>query len=222
MLQKSTVQFLKDLKKNNNKEWFDANRKKYESVKSDYELLARDVIQHLSKTDESIAHLEPKECMFRINRDIRFSKDKSPYKTNIGMYLSKGGKKSAYAGYYFHLQPGGSFVAAGLWMPSAPDLKKVRQEIDYNWEEFKKIVEAKKFKSVFGGLEKSKETLLSRAPKGYEEDNPAIEYLKFKSLIASAKIADEEILSKGLAKKITDHFVVAKPLIDFCNQALDE
>lgn len=222
MLQKSTLQFLKDLKKNNNKEWFDANRKKYESAKSDYELLAGEVIKQLSKTDETIAHLVPKECMFRINRDIRFSKDKSPYKSNMGMYLSKGGKKSAYAGYYFHLQPGGSFVAAGLWMPPPPDLKKVRQEIDYNWEEFRKIVEARKFKSVFAGLEMSSDTLLSRAPKGYEEDNPAIEYLKFKSLIASAKITDQDVLTIGLVKRITDHFVIAKPLIDFCNQALDE
>lgn len=222
MLQKSTVQFLRDLKKNNSKEWFDANRKKYESAKSDYEALVGDVIKQLSKTDESIAHLEPKQCVFRINRDVRFSKDKSPYKTNMGMYFSKGGKKSSYAGYYFHLQPGGSFVAGGLWMPMPPELKKVRQEIDYNWEEFKKIVEAKKFKSAFKDLERTKETLLSRAPKGYEEDNPAIEYLKFKSLIASAKITDEDVFSKGLVKKITDQFVLLKPLIDFCNQALDE
>ena len=141
MLQKSTVQFLRDLKKNNSKEWFDTNRKKYESAKNDYEALVGDVIKQLSKTDESIAHLEPKQCVFRINRDVRFSKDKSPYKTNMGMYFSKGGKKSFYAGYYFHLQPGGSFVAGGLWMPMPPELKKVRQEIDYNWEEFKKIVE---------------------------------------------------------------------------------
>jgi uncharacterized protein (TIGR02453 family) len=222
MLQKSTIQFLKDLKRNNNKEWFDTNRKKYEGAKSDYELLAGEVIKQLGRADESVAHLEPKQCMFRINRDIRFSKDKAPYKTNMGMYLSKGGKKSAYAGYYFHLEPGGSFAAAGLWMPSPPDLKKVRQEIDYNWDEFKKIIQAKKFKSVFRDLERSGETVLSRAPKGYEEDNPAIEYLKFKSFIATAKIMDEDLVAKALVKKITDHFIVAKPLIDFCNQALDE
>ncbi len=101
-------------------------------------------------------------------------------------------------------------------------LKKLRQEIDYNWDDFKKIVEGKKLKSVFGSLEKSKETVLSRPPKGYDPENPAIEYLKFKSLIASAKINDEDLTSKDLVKKLTGHFEVLKPLIDFCNQALDE
>lgn len=222
MLQKSTIQFLKDLKKNNKKEWFDANRSKYDNAKADFEQLTLAVIKKLGKIDESIAHLEPKECLFRINRDVRFSKNKAPYKTNLAMYLSKGGKKSAYAGYYFHCEPGSAFVAGGLWMPEAANLKKLRQEIDYNWDDFKKIVEGKKLKSVFGALEKSKETVLSRPPKGYDPENPAIEYLKFKSLIASAKISDEDLLSKDLVKKLTNHFEVLKPLIDFCNQALDE
>lgn len=222
MLQQSTIQFLKDLKKNNNKEWFDKNRSKYENAKANYEGLAEEVIKRLGKTDGTIAHLTPKECMFRINRDVRFSKDKSPYKTNMGFYISKGGKKSNYGGYYFHLQPGGCFIAGGLWMPSAPDLKKVRQEIDYNWDEFRKIVEGKKFKSVFGGLSTDSEYVLSRPPKGYEVDNPAIEYLKFKSLIATVKIDDKELLGKDLAKKIVENFVLVKPLVDFCNQALDE
>jgi uncharacterized protein (TIGR02453 family) len=222
MLQKSTIQFLKDLKKNNKKEWFDANRSRYDNARADFEELTKAVIKKLGSIDESVAHLESKECLFRINRDVRFSKNKAPYKTNLAMYMSKGGKKSAYAGYYFHCEPGAAFIAGGLWMPEAADLKKLRQEIDYNWDDFKKIVEAKKLKSVFGSLEKSKETVLSRPPKGYDDENPAIEYLKFKSLIASAKITDEDLISRDLVKKLTNHFEILKPLIDFCNQALDE
>jgi uncharacterized protein (TIGR02453 family) len=222
MVQQTTLQFLKNLKKNNKKEWFDANRSKYENAKSDVEQLCTAIIKNLSKTDESIAHLQPKDAMFRINRDVRFSKDKSPYKTNMGIYFSKGGKKGNTAGYYFHLEPGKNFIAAGLWMPMAPELKKVRQEIDYGWEEFRKILGNKKFKSVFQDIDRNAETALSRPPKGYDEENPAIEYLKLKSFIASSKISDEELSSKSLVKILVRHFETLKPLVDFLNRAVEE
>ena len=222
MLQQTTVQFLRNLKKNNKKEWFDANRTKYESAKKNVEDLSVEIIKRLSHTDDSIAHLQPKDCMFRINRDVRFSKDKSPYKTNMGVYFSKGGKKGINAGYYFHLEPGSSFVAGGLWMPMPPELKKVRQEIDYSWAEFSKITGSKKFKSVFGDLDMSNESALSRPPKGYEADNPAISYLKLKSFIATTKIKDADLTSKDLVKKVTVHFESLKPLIDFLNRAIEE
>lgn len=222
MIQQPTIQFLKDLKKNNKKEWFDTHRPRYENARADFERLTSEILKKLSRTDESIAHLQPKECLFRINRDVRFSKNKAPYKTNMAMYISKGGKKGMYPGYYFHLEPGASFVAAGLWMPMPPELKKVRQEIDYNWDEFKKIVTSKNFKNKFGDLERSKETLLSRPPKGYEQENPAIDYLKLKSFIATAKINDSDLNTKELVKKITGYFEISKPMIDFFNLALDE
>jgi uncharacterized protein (TIGR02453 family) len=222
MVQQATLQFLKSLKKNNKKEWFDANRSKYDNAKKDIEDLSANIIKKLSKTDETIAHLQPKDCMFRINRDVRFSKNKAPYKTNMGVYFSKGGKKGIQAGYYFHVEPGSSFVAGGLWMPMAPELKKVRQEIDYNWEEFSKIVQGKKFKPTFGLLDRSSEYLLSRPPKGYDENNPAIEYLKLKSLIATHKISDTELASKEVVKKVVGYFEIMKPFIDFLNRAIEE
>lgn len=222
MLQQASVQFLKNLKKNNRKEWFDSNRNKYEDAKQDVERLSASIIKKLSVVDESIAHLQPKDCMFRINRDVRFSKDKSPYKTNMGVYFSKGGKKGIQAGYYFHLEPGNSFVAGGLWMPMPPELKKVRQEIDYNWDEFNKIISSKKFRSTFGELEKSSEYVLSRPPKGYDENNPAIELLKFKSYIVTAKIPDSDLTSKNLVKKVVGSFELLKPLVDFLNRAVEE
>jgi uncharacterized protein (TIGR02453 family) len=222
MLQYTSVQFLKDLKKNNNKEWFDKNRNRYGQAKSDFEGLAADVLRLLSRTDSTIAHQQPKDCLFRINRDVRFSKDKSPYKTNMGMSISRGGKKVNFPGYYFHFEPGASFAAGGLWMPMAPELKKLRQEIDYNWEEFKKIVQSKKFKTIFGDLQKNGETSLSRPPKGYDAAHPGIEYLKLKSFIASASVSDTDIASEDLAGKITATFEAMRPLIDFCNRALEK
>ena len=222
MLQQTTVQFLKNLKKNNKKEWFDLNRGKYESAKKDVENLSAEIIKRLSAIDESIAHLQPKDCMFRINRDVRFSKDKSPYKTNMGIYFSKGGKKGNTAGYYFHLEPGNSFIAGGLWMPLPVDLKKVRQEIDYSWDEFSKIINSRKFKTVFGELDRSSEYVLSRPPKGYDENNPAIGFLKMKSFIATVKIPDTNLTSKDLVKKIVLQFESMKPLIDFLNRAIEE
>lgn len=222
MLQQTTVQFLKNLKKNNRKDWFDTNRNRYDNAKKDVENLSAEIIKRLSRADETVAHLQPKDCMFRINRDVRFSKDKSPYKTNMGVYFSKGGKKGNNAGYYFHLEPGSSFIAGGMWMPMAPELKKIRQEIDYNWDEFNAILSNKKFKSLFGPLDRSSEYVLSRPPKGYDEDNPAIELLKLKSFIATTKIADTDLTSKDLAKKVVAHFELIKPLIDFLNRSVEE
>ena len=222
MIQQSTLQFLRSLKKNNKKEWFEKNRSKYDNSKINIEEATAEIIKRLSKTDESIAHLQAKECMFRINRDVRFSKNKVPYKTNMGVYFSKGGKKGNQAGYYFHIEPGGAFIAGGLWMPMAEELKKVRQEIDYNFEEFYKIVNAKTFKGLFGDLDRSTAYTLLRMPKGYEENNPAIEFLKLKSFIATRKIPDTELGAKDLGKKVVGYFEKMKPFIDFLNRAVEE
>ena len=221
MLQSSTLKFLKDLQKNNNKPWFETHRKQYEDAKNDFAFFIQTLINKFGKKDESIVHLKAKECMFRINRDVRFSKDKSPYKNNMGAYINGGGKKSITGGYYFHCQPGQSFVGGGLWMPMPAELSKVRQEIDYNFDEFKKIIDAKKFKSVFGGLSKNAEYVLTRVPKGYEADNPAADYLKMKSFVATAGLKDSDITSKDLAKKVLTTFETLQPLLNFINRSLE-
>lgn len=176
MLQASTLKFLKDLKKNNNKPWFEKNRKVYENAKADLGEFIQKVIELHGKKDPSIASLKAKDTMFRINRDVRFSKDKSPYKDNMGAYMGKGGKKSIFGGYYFHVQPGRCFMGGGLWMPMPAELNKVRQEIDYNFNELKKIIGSKNFKSIYGDLSRNEEYTLTRLPKGYEAGNPATEY----------------------------------------------
>lgn len=219
MIQHSTIQFLKALKKHNNREWFLENKPKYELAKADYLLFVEKVLNGIQAFDTSLSHIEPKKCVFRINRDVRFSKNKDPYKTNLGASFSKGGKKIDSAGYYFHLEPGASFIGGGLWMPMAPELKKVRQELDYCYKEFTAILNNKKFKAHFEGLDSSEK--LVRAPKDYEIDNPAIECLKLKSFVVMMPISDAELLDKQLIKKTISAFESMAPFIHFLNRALD-
>ncbi|HMO61950.1 MAG TPA: DUF2461 domain-containing protein [Ferruginibacter sp.] len=218
MLQHTTLKFLKALKQNNNKAWFDANRKNYEAAKTDFIAFVQQLINGISQFDVEVNGLLAKSCIFRINRDIRFSKDKSPYKTNMGAYINPGGKKENTPGYYIHLEPGKSFIAGGLYVPEAAMLAKVRQEIDYNFEAWKSIISNKNFKKYFttvDGIE-----TLSRPPKGYEANNPAIEYLKMKSFIVSRNFTDEIMVSKTLLKESLNTFNAMKPMIDFLREAI--
>jgi uncharacterized protein (TIGR02453 family) len=221
MLEPQTLKFLSQLKKNNNKPWFDAHRAQYVAAKIDFSNFIQLVIDALQKSDTTITGLTAKDCQFRINRDIRFSKDKRPYKENFGAFIARSGKKSIYAGYYFHCAPGNSFIGGGLWMPEPVNLKKVRQEIDYNWQEFRSILKGKSFKKIYGDLLKNEDLSLSRMPKGYEEDNPAIDYLKLKSLIAETTLSDEELTKSTLHKKTLTAFEALQPLLQFINRSLD-
>lgn len=221
MIQSSTLQFLKALKKNNNKPWFDQHRSAYEASRADFIQFVQQLIDRHGKKDAGISTLSARDCLFRINRDIRFSKDKSPYKTNFGASINQGGKQSmTTAGYYFHLEPGQSFTGGGIWMPPADALRKVRQEIDYNYKDFLRILRSRSFQSVYGNLAQDAEYKLSRVPKGYEADNPAAEYLKLKSFIASITLPDAALTGKDLVKTTCASFEALKPLIYFINQAI--
>lgn len=221
MLEPQTLRFLTQLKKNNNKAWFDAHRPQYEAAKIDFSNFIQLLIDALQKTDTTITGLTSKECMFRINRDVRFSKNKQPYKTNFGASIKRGGRKSSFAGYYFHCEPGNSFIGGGLWMPEAAQLKNVRQEIDYNWEELQSILKEKNFKKFYGDLYKANEVSLSTMPKGYEKDNPAADYIKLKSFIAETSVSDEELTKASLHKKTLAAFEALQPMLDFINKALE-
>ncbi|MFT4155813.1 DUF2461 domain-containing protein [Parafilimonas sp.] len=222
MLQTSTLQFLKQLANNNNKEWFDANRKKYEAAKQDHIQSIQKILNEFSKTDTTLSSLAAKDCLFRINRDIRFSKDKSPYKINFGASINAGGRKSFKAGYYLHIQPGESFAGGGLYQPFPDILKKLRQEIDYNFDEFKGIISHKKFKSVYTkGISKDAEYSLSRPPKGYEDNNPAIEFIKLKSIVAIAPLTDAQVTDKKFTSTVIKAFEALHPLIVFLNKATE-
>ncbi len=221
MLAPQTLRFLNQLRKNNNKPWFDAHRLQYEAARIDFSNFIQLVIDAVQKKDTNITGITSKVCIFRINRDIRFSKDKTPYKTAFGASIKRGGKKSPFAGYYFHLEPGNSFIGGGLWMPEAVDLKKVRQEIDYNWDEFSSNIKEKNFKKVYTDIYKGGDVSLSTIPKGYEKDNVAIDYLKLKSFIAETKVSDEELTKSFLHKKTIAAFEALQPLLNFINRCLD-
>jgi uncharacterized protein (TIGR02453 family) len=223
MLQPATLKFLKDLRKNNTREWFEKNRKSYEAAKEDFALLIDTVIAQFGKKDKNLASLKAKECVYRINRNVRFSKNKAPYKNNMAASLISGGKKSNLAGYYLHIQPGGeSFVGGGRYMVEPGQLKKIRQEIDYSWDDFKKIINNKKFTACYGELERGEGMALSREPKGYEKTNPAIQYIKLKSWVATTPLTDADLTGKDLVKKITAAFETLQPMITFLNRALEE
>ena len=222
MISPSTISFLKSLKKNNNKPWFDANREKYLEAKYNFEEFVASLLSKFTLVDEDLKELLPKNCTFRINRDIRFSKNKTPYKINLSASFNRGGKKSIYAGYYFHLQPGGnSFVGGGLWRPEPAELKKLRQEIDYCFPEFKKIITAAAFKKNYSELEKDENQMLVNVPKGYEKENPAVDFLRMKSFVATKNIADADLTNPALTKEVIQSFKALMPLIKFINRAFE-
>lgn len=219
MLQATTLKFLKTLDKNNNKPWFEANKEAYQNAKADYESMVQQLIDGLAKQDAAVDGLQVKDCVFRIYKDVRFSKDKTPYKTNMGAAFSPGGRKSPRPGYYFHLQPGGqSFAGGGLWMPDGPLLKKVRQEIDYNFDEFQDIISNKEFIKYFGKIEGES---LKTVPQGYQPDNPAIAYLKLKSFTTWHRITDEMCTQPTLVREVLKTFAVMQPFVKFLDRALD-
>ncbi len=210
------LNFLEELKQNNNKAWFDANRLRYSRLRSDWLDFVQEVINRVSVFDSTLKYLEPKQCIFRLNRDIRFSNDKTPYKTNFGMSLSKYGKKDNFCGYYLHIEPNNSFVAGGCYMPDAMLLAAIRQEIDYNANQFTSIVKDKKFIKTFGKIAGEK---LQRPPKGYDASNPMIEFLKLKSFLAEKKLSNDEIKDKKILTNLQTHFQIMYPLNKFLYQA---
>ena len=219
MLQPSTLKFLKDLEQNNNKPWFDAHRPQYEIAKADFYTLVEKLIPAIAKFDAPIGQLFVKQCVFRINRNVRFSKNKAPYKNNMACYFNQAGKSGLGAGYYLHIEPGKSFAAGGIWVPEPTVLAGIRQEIDYNYSGLKKIIENNNFKKIFIEGLRSNEKLV-RPPKGYDETNPAIEFLKMKSFIVSKPFADADLQNENFAATVAKTFSCMKPLIDFLNTAL--
>jgi len=214
---KRTYSFLSKLKKNNTKEWFDKNRDEYQEIKKEFEQFITALIKEISAFDESVKNVEAKKAIFRINRDIRFSSDKSPYKTNIGASISSGGKNSGKAGYYIHIEPKNTFIAGGVYMPEAPQLVLIREAIDYEGEKLKKIITTKNFKSMFGDMHGE---TVKTTPKGYKPDHKHIELLKHKSFLAWHKVEDEDAFAKSQVKYAAKVIKEIKPLNDFLNKAM--
>ena len=220
MIKNTTFDFLRDLRDNNSKDWFDEHRTQYDTAKADVIALLTDVLAGLERIDPAIgsSQLVAKSCLFRINRDVRFSADKSPYKSNFGAWFNPGGKKSPSAGYYMNIAPNHSFVAGGMYQLEPALLTTVRQEIDYNFAGFKEILAAPAFKKRYDGL--AMDNSLVRPPKGYDANNPAIDYLKLKRFTASCMLTSDEMASGSLSQVIVDACAGLQPLVTFLNRAL--
>ncbi len=214
-----TFVFLKDLAANNNREWFLANKAAHDKAKANVIEFAGELIRELNKIDLGIdAHLDPKKCVMRIYRDIRFSLDKTPYKNNFGIGKLTSGKNVMHIGYYMHIQPGASFIAGGSWMPQTDQLKAIRQEIDYNPASVKSIVDAPEFKRLFGDFRKQEQ--LKTVPREYSADNENIELLKLKSFVAAHNLTDGELEKEGVIKNIAAICSKIYPLNVFLNNAV--
>jgi uncharacterized protein (TIGR02453 family) len=212
------LKFLKDLKRNNNREWFEKNKPRYLEVKGHFEDFLEALHTEVVKFDEHLTGLNPRKLGFRIYRDVRFSKDKIPYKINMGAGFSPGGKMVQEPGYYVHIEPGNSFVAGGLYMPDPANLSRIRQEIDYNTASFLKILNDRKFMKYFAGLDDFDK--LKTAPKGYPKDHPHIDLLKHKSFIVSHYFSDTQVKDKKFVKQVAEICKAIKSLNAFLTEAL--
>ncbi len=213
-----TTSFLKNIKSNNNRDWFEKNKDRYLEAKEEHEIFIDKIIKGVAKFDKKIpSEMKAKDCVFRIYKDVRFSKDKTPYKTNFGASINPGGKKSLVAGYYLHIEPGASFIAGGVWMPEPEMLNAIRQEIDYNSDPFFKIIKSASFKKYFKGLDE--EGKLKSAPKGFDKDHPHIEILKNKHFIVSHLISDKQLTEKNIDTIIIAGFKAMHPFLEYLREA---
>ncbi len=210
--------FLKELSKNNNREWFADNKNLYQESKEEFDLFVDKLIPKLKLIDNEIDVTSAKECTFRIYKDVRFSKNKLPYKTNFGAYISKGGKKSDYAGYYIHIDSEKSFVGGGIYMPQTNILKAIRTEIMYNSEKLRSITKKHNFIKTFKEIKGEK---LKTAPRGYPKDHKDIDLLRFKSFFVSHDLTKEQILSEKLTSEIIKTCETMRPFNVYFNQIIE-
>jgi uncharacterized protein (TIGR02453 family) len=215
-IKKSTLDFLTAIERNNNRDWFIENRSLYLEAKNNFESFVQEIINKIIPFDPILKGLEVKSCVYRLNRDIRFSNDKSPYKSHLGAFIVRGGKKSGdkFAGYYFHIEPGKSIIAGGAYMPPAPWLSAIREKMSEKPDELIKIINSKKFKKYFGKIEGEK---LKKMPKGYPADHPQIELLKYKSYLIMNEVPDKMVLSDDYFDYVIEVFRAMKPFNDYLN-----
>lgn len=221
MITKEALQFLEDLIANNNTEWMHANKKRYEQYKKDYHAFIAGLLAEMKQLDSKLDDLEVKNCTFRINRDIRFSKDKSPYKTNMGVWFTQNKFQKNSPGYYVHFEKGNCFVAGGVWCPEPSQLKQIRREIAFFYDDLEAITGDSQFKKEFGDLSREADNVLKKAPKDFDPNHPAIEFLKLKSFTASQPIDEKLFTDKNFNKTVAQKLIALKPLNDFLYRALE-
>lgn len=218
---KNILRYLSELKQNNNREWFAENKNWYEQVKSEFEIIGRNLITEISTFDDDIKHVEVKECVFRIYRDVRFSHDKSPYKTHFGIYIaSAGGRKSQRGGYYLHIDPDQCFFGCGVWMPKPDVLKALRQTIYDNIDEFNEILNHPEFKKLYPKL--NDEGKMKKIPLGFPSDFPEADFLKNKSFLVDTNLSEIDLNATNFVEKLANKAKIAHPFLSFLNYTVDE
>lgn len=214
-----TLDFLKELALNNSKEWMDDNKKRYQEAKQQVIELVSEVINQMQDIDPSLTGIDPRKTLFRINRDIRFSNNKDPYKTNFGAFLVEGGRQSGNPGYYMHIMPSNNFIGGGIYQPSPETLQKVRQEIDYNGNEIRQIIEKKEFVKIYP--KPFDEDKLKTAPRGYPKDHENLDLLQLKHYVFMRSVTDDELLSDNFIKKVVESFTALYPFNQFLQRAIE-
>lgn len=215
MLSHHSLQFLRNLEQNNNREWFHANRKDYEQTKAEFENLCQEILTGVAQFQENLINTSAKSCILRINRDIRFSADKSPYKKYVAAGFGPGGKSSGKVDFYLHIQPNNeSFLGGGMWAPTSTQLASFRQEIDYSPHIIKGIIDANSFKNYFNEIHGEK---VKKMPKGYSVAHPDIELLKYKQLFFIHKYTDKIVMDKTFADEVINGCRILKPYLDYIN-----
>lgn len=217
-MQKNVVEFLQALKENNNRDWFNDHKMEYEAARKEVEQLVDFLIHEIGEFDSIFGNVTAKETLFRIYRDIRFSKDKTPYKTSMGSYIAPSGRKSMYAGYYLHIEPGNSFLAGGAYRPPADKLKLIRTEIVYNSRSFLQLIQSEDFIKNFDRLQGAQ---LKRPPVGFPADFEHMDLLKYKDFTVFHPVDDASLMLPGFPEKAIQLFKKMKPLNDFLNHAME-
>ncbi len=211
------LEFLTGLAANNNREWFNDNKSRYDESRKKILFLTEVIINEVRKFDHEIPAITPNDCVFRIFRDVRFSNDKRPYKTNFGAFIARGGRKSTGAGYYFHIDPEESFAGGGVYMPAPGTLKLIRESIAENGGEFLEIINNEGFKKLYPSMWDDK---LKTVPKGFPKDHEYVDLLKYKSFAFTSKIEKSDLLADNYIEKIVNSFRLLYPANRFLNKAL--
>ena len=212
------LSFLSSLSLNNSREWFNDHKDRYRASLEKFREFTALLLAGITEFDPALGGQDPKDAIFRIYRDVRFSRDKSPYKTHFGAWMAKGGRKSTDAGYYFHLEPGGSFAAAGVWMPPKEQLNLIRQEIVYDPDAYLKVIRDPGISDRYerGG----REDMLKKGPAGFPADFKYLEEIKYKHYIFSRSYSDSEVLSADFHRQVVDDFRALFPLVHYLNTAM--
>jgi uncharacterized protein (TIGR02453 family) len=215
LIPKSSFDFLKLLKKNNDRDWFNAHKDRYLKELHAIELFADDLLALMNKHDV-IETPSGKKSLHRIYRDVRFSKNKTPYNTHWGGSFTRATKLRR-GSYYFHLEPGNTFIAGGFWGPEPSDLKRIRDEFAFDAQPFRKIVKNKKFISAFGSLQGEQ---IKTTPKGYNAEDPAIDLLRYKQFLLKKHFTDKEVLGPNFVRLLNENFRAMRPFLDHMSEVL--